>query len=315
MDRVWKKVLTARLLPVAVVSILYLIHNYTADAVVLSGKDYFNWLLLAFFVAGLSNFLAFILWKRRNSAVERIIVLASIVILAWDLIVTKFALLKPPFFPTPGQVVQAYSDDLGILLSSALYSLRILASGYLMGVAIGVSIGFLVGWYKLFRQWCLPLLKVVGPIPATALTALAIAIFPGFSGSIFLIAFATIFPVFMSTWSGVANVPKSLLETAQNLGADDRFLVRRVVFPAALPSIFTGLYIGLLVSFLTLVVAEMLGVKAGLGWYIWRAQGWAEYYRVYAAVIIMGFLYSFLLSALFSIRNRLLRWQKGVIRW
>ena len=119
----------------------------------------------------------------------------------------------------------------------------------------------------------------------------------------------------MNTWSGVASIPKALLETAQNLGADKKFLVWRVVLPAASPSIFTGLYIGLLVSFLTLVVAEMLGVKAGLGWYIWRAQGWAEYYRVYAAVIVMGLLFSALLTTLFSVRDNLLRWQKGMIRW
>lgn len=319
MKRVQKtepKVIAARLLPVVLVGILYLVHNFVADTVTFSGKDNLNWLLLVFAAAGIGNFVVWSVWKKSSVAlIERSIVLASALILIWDLVVAKFGLLRPPFFPPLSQVIQVYSDDLGILLTSAFYSLRILASGYLVGTVVGVFLGFLVGWYQHFRWWGLPLLKVIGPIPATALTALAIAIFPSVLGSIFLVAFAVTFPVFMNTWSGVANVPKSLLESAQNLGADKKFVIWRVVLPAASPSIFTGLYIGLLVSFLTLVVAEMLGVKAGLGWYIWRAQGWAEYYRVYAAVIVMGFLFSALLTALFSIRNRLLYWQKGMIQW
>ena len=310
------KILAVKLVPIVLVAIIYIVHRYTADAVTYIGSDNLDWLLLALGLASGGNLVAAIGWRKSSPAIiERGVVIISVFILAWELVVAKLGLLTPPFFPPLGQVIQVYREDLGILGYSTLQSLRILASGYLVGVVTGVSLGFLVGWYRHFRWWSLPLIKAIGPIPATALTALAIAIFPDVLGSVFLIAFAVTFPVFMNTWSGVASIPKALLETAQNLGADKKFLVWRVVLPAASPSIFTGLYIGLLVSFLTLVVAEMLGVKAGLGWYIWRAQGWAEYYRVYAAVIVMGLLFSALLTTLFSVRDNLLRWQKGMIRW
>ena len=303
------------LLPAVVAGIAYAVRVFVPDAVATPEPDNLQWLLLAFLVVGLGCALMLALRWKWIASLARVVTLAAAVILSWDLVVAKLALLTPPFFPPPSQVFKVYTTDFGLLLSSVGYSLRILVSGWLLGAALGIGIGFLVGWYSSFRVWSLPLLRVIGPIPATALTALAIAIFPATFGSVFLVAFAVTFPVFMNAWSGVANVPKSLIEVAQTLGANEGFVIRRVVLPAAVPSIFTGLFIGLLVSFLTVVVAEMLGVKGGLGWYIWRAQGWAEYYRVYAAVIVMGFLFSFLLTALFSIRDRLLRWQQGVIRW
>jgi len=313
-----KRIPLTILWPLVTVLAVYMIHRFIPDAFTpnTATANNLEWLLLVLGVIGIANVVSVVVWKRRSEAfVERGVIILTMVLLVWEVVVSKLGLLTPPFFPAIEQVVGVYRQDIGLLASSTLHSLRILILGYLLGAMIGVSLGFLVGWYKRFRWWGVPLIKVIGPIPATALTALAIAVFPGLLGSVFLISFAVTFPVFMNTWSGVAGVPRSLLETAQNLGADNRFLIWRVVLPSALPSIFTGLYIGLLVSFLTLVVAEALGVNAGLGWYIWRAQGWAEYYRVYAAVVTMGLIFSLLLTGLFTLRDRILQWQKGMVRW
>jgi NitT/TauT family transport system permease protein len=79
--------------------------------------------------------------------------------------------------------------------------------------------------------------------------------------------------------------------------------------------VFVGLFMGLGNSFAVLVVAEMLGVKAGLGWYLQWAQGWAAYSNMYAALLIMALIFSSLLTLLFRLRDRLLAWQKGLVRW
>src|SRR5439155_1330516 len=88
-----------------------------------------------------------------------------------------------------------------------------------------------------------------------------------------------------------------------------------VAVPAAMPNLFIGLFMGLGASFLTLVVAETVGVKSGLGWYVSWAQGWAEYGKVYAALIIMAAFFSTIMTLLFKVRDRMLVWQKGVIKW
>ena len=92
-------------------------------------------------------------------------------------------------------------------------------------------------------------------------------------------------------------------------------MIFRVAVPASLPNVFIGLFMGLGSSFLTLIVAETVGVKAGLGWYLKWQQGYAEYAKVYAALIIMAVFFSSLMTLLFKIRDWVLVWQKGTIRW
>jgi NitT/TauT family transport system permease protein len=157
---------------------------------------------------------------------------------------------------------------------------------------------------------------VVGPIPATAWIPLAMVISPKpIFSAVGLIALAVWFPVTMLTMSGIANTRSSYLDVARTLGARPAFLIVRVAIPAAMPSIFIGLFMGLGTSFLTLIVAETVGVRSGLGWYVSWAQGWAEYGKVYAALVIMAVFFSTIMTGLFKLRDRVLAWQKGVIKW
>lgn len=159
-------------------------------------------------------------------------------------------------------------------------------------------------------------MRLIGPVPATAWIPVVLVVFPNsFSASTFLIALSTWFSVSIMTWTGVASVSNSYFEVAKTLGANERYLILRVAIPSAFPSIFVGLFMGLGVSFVTLIVAEMLGVKAGLGWYIQWAQGWAEYYKVYAALLIMAVLFSCIIAIFFKIRDRILIYQKGMMKW
>ena len=119
----------------------------------------------------------------------------------------------------------------------------------------------------------------------------------------------------MLTWSGVGGVNSAYYDIARALGAGQRFLVLKVAIPAAMPHVFVGLFMGLGTSFAVLVVAEMLGVKAGLGWYLQWAQGWAAYANMYAALLIMALLCSGVITLLFRLRDRLLSWQKDLVRW
>jgi NitT/TauT family transport system permease protein len=238
------------------------------------------------------------------------------VLMLWDVVTLKLAWMPLPYFPGPDTVLQGMIDDRALLFESTWHSLILLLSGYSIGVTAGLSSGILVGWFRSVRYWGMPVLKVVGPIPATAYIPLVMAVFTSafFSGSA-LIALAVWFPMTMLTSSGIANVPVSYLEVARTLGAGRAYLIFRVAVPAALPSIFLGLFMGLGASFLTLIVAETVGVKSGLGWYLKWQQGYLEFSKVYAALIIMAAFFSGLMTLLFKVRDRLLSWQKGVLRW
>lgn len=234
----------------------------------------------------------------------------------WDLSTVKFNLLPLPYFPGPDMVLAGMIDDRGILFDSTVRSLTLLAVGYLSGAAAGLVSGVLMGWFRRVRYWGMPLLKFVGPIPATAFVPLAMVLFAdSFFAGAALVALAVWFPVTMLTMSGIANVPASYFDVARTLGARRGYLIFHVAVPAALPSVFIGLFMGLGASFLTLVVAETVGVKSGLGWYLKWQQGYAEYAKVYAALLIMAVFFSGLMTALFRLRDRVLGWQKGLIRW
>jgi NitT/TauT family transport system permease protein len=234
----------------------------------------------------------------------------------WEIITSGFRLLPLPYFPSPASVLRTLVLEWRDLARSTWHSLLLLLGGYLVGAFTGVVTGICIGWFKQARYWGMPLLKVVGPIPATAWIPLAMVISPKpvFS-AVGLVALAVWFPVTMLTMSGIANTRASYLDVARTLGAKPSFLIFRVAIPAAMPNIFIGLFMGLGTSFLTLIVAETVGVKYGLGWYVSWAQGWAEYAKVFAALVIMAAFFSTIMTLLFKLRDRVLVWQKGTIKW
>lgn len=254
--------------------------------------------------------------RRRMRESGPIIAAALLLLVIWEVVTTGVRLLPLPYFPSPARVIQSMIDDRVMIWDSTWHSLLLLIGGYALGVCVGVFSGVCIGWYSSVRYWGMPVLKVVGPIPATAWIPLALVVSPSAAMSATcLIALAVWFPVTMLTASGISNTRVSYLDVARTLGAKPIFLIFRVAIPAAMPNIFIGLFMGLGSAFLTLVVAETVGVKSGLGWYLSWAREWAEYGKVYAALVIMAVFFSSIMSLLFKVRDRVLVWQKGVIKW
>ena len=161
----------------------------------------------------------------------------------------------------------------------------------------------------------MPLLKIVGPIPATAWIPLAMVVAPSaIFSAVGLVALAVWFPVTMLTASGISNTRASYLDVARTLGAGRAYLIFRVAIPAALPNIFIGL----------------LWAWARPSSHWWWRRPWAlspvsvgmsaglrlaRYGKVYGALIIMAAFFSTIMTILFKVRDRVLVWQKGVIKW
>ena len=257
-------------------------------------------------------------WLRRWLHDTGPIVAAVFVLLSvWETITTGLRWLPMPYFPGPPGVLQSLVTDRAMIWDSTWHSLLLLITGYAVGVAAGLISGVSIGWFRVARYWGMPVLKVIGPIPAIAWIPLAMVVFSSHNmmAAVSLIALAVWFPVTMLTASGISNTRASFLDVARTLGGGRAYLIFRVAIPAAMPNIFIGLFMGLGASFLTLIVAEKVGVKSGLGWYLDWAQGWAEYGKVYAALIIMAVFFSTIMTILFKVRDRILVWQKGTIKW
>lgn len=233
----------------------------------------------------------------------------------WDLLGTKLQWLPQPFFPGPAGIIEAFLSDSAFIWQNTLYSLRLFAVGFLLGVVFGVGTGILIGWFPKVYYWVSPVLNITGVIPAVAWMPFALTMFTKpFNAAVFLIVICVWFPVGSLTASGVQSTPKAQFEAARTLGGKTSYLVFHVAVPHAMPQIFTGINTANAFAFTTLVMAEMMGQPGGLGYYINASKVWSAYYKVFAAIIVMAILFSLITAAVGFIESRVLRWQRGLLK-
>jgi NitT/TauT family transport system permease protein len=233
-----------------------------------------------------------------------------------NIVTLKYALLPILFFPSLDRVFGTLVEDRAFLFKCIVYSLKLLLTGFFYGGTIGFITGILLGFSKRAAYWLNPITKVLGPIPTTAWIPLALSSFPSsYSASVFLIAFAVWFPTALMTSSGIQTSSNAYFEVSRTLGASTLYQVFKVGIPSAMPSIFLGIFYGTCSSFITLMTAEMVGSSCGIGWYInWQKQ-MMVYSGVYAGLIIIALICTTILTLLFRVRDKVLIWQKGVIKW
>jgi NitT/TauT family transport system permease protein len=239
----------------------------------------------------------------------------GIILAVWDLLSTKFDILPLPFFPGPSKVLGVILEERDFLLANTGYSLRLFLFGFLSGIVLGVGTGILIGWFAKVHYWVFPVLKITGVVPAVAWMPFALTVFPtSFVAGVFLITICAWFPVAYMTAQGMASTQKIYFEVAKTLGAKQSYLLFHVALPNAVPQVFTGISTANGLAFTTLVVSEMMGAQGGLGYYINWAKTWSSYYKVYAAIIIMAVLFSLIMKGIALLQNRLLIWQRGLVK-
>jgi NitT/TauT family transport system permease protein len=233
----------------------------------------------------------------------------------WDVLSSKTGVLPLPFFPGPAQIMEVMFLEWRVHLVNTLYSLRLFAAGFVAGSLCGVASGVMIGWSDRWNYWLFPIMKVVGVIPAIALVPIVLIIMPDtFSTAVALVAISAWFPVAFTTARGIRAINRSYFEAARTLGAGRGYMLRKIAIPGSVPSIFTGISTATGIAFSTLVVSEMIGARGGLGYYINIAMGWMNYASVYAAIVIMAISFTLVLTVINAIRNRLLIWQRGLVK-
>lgn len=210
-------------------------------------------------------------------------------------------------FGQPGLGLNPYQ---GTWLSNVQYSGMRVIQGFVMATVIGVPLGLIIGWSRIGAQLFDPVIQGLRPIPITAWLPFSIALF-GIRdmGAIFLIFLGGFYAIVVNTTQGARDVERNLMRAAMMMGATRGQLLRRVVFPSAMPSIFTGLRIGLGISWTAVIVSEMVAVKSGLGYVLWDAYYVGRMDIVLADMVsigVMGYLSDRLIVLL---ERRVLRWR------
>jgi NitT/TauT family transport system permease protein len=201
----------------------------------------------------------------------------------------------------------------GTWLHNTTDSVVRVSEGFAVATVIGVPLGLLLGWSRELSRYADPTIQLIRPIPITAWVPFSIAIFGIYEQSaIFLISLGAFFPILLNTMGGVRETQINHLRAATMLGANRLEIILRVVFPSALPAIFLGLRIAIGISWMVVIVAEMVAVKSGLGYVLWDAYYIGRLDIVVAAMIsvgVMGFLSDRVIS---FVGYRVLRWKRLV---
>ncbi len=232
-------------------------------------------------------------------------------------------LVDPLFIPSPMHLIDSMYDwifgtnayDLysGTWINHAIGSTQRVIAGFFIGAIIGIFLGIMTGWNQTIETLIDPVIQLLRPIPITAWIPFIVVLF-GIKdiSAVLLISLGVFFPVFVNTVHGVKQIDKIHIRAAQMLGIQGHQIISKVVFPAALPSIMTGLRLGMGMAWVLVIVAEMVSVKSGFGYVMWDAYYFMRMDIILVAMLSVGVLgYSFD-KLIVLVNDRMLRWTKGL---
>ena len=213
--------------------------------------------------------------------------------------------------PSPGDVLAEAIE----LFGSRAFYVHILASleriwlGFAIATALGVGLGLLIGWFAPVEDILLPTIELLRPIPAVAWVPISIMLWPTERSSIvFITTLGAFFPIVLNTIHGVEAIDRQLVRAAMSLGARRAAIFREVVLPGALPSIVTGLSVGMGVSWICLISAEMISGQFGIGYFTWVAYGIVKYPQIVVGMLTIGVLGMLSSLAVRAIGARFMPW-------
>ncbi|QEL64624.1 NitT/TauT family transport system permease protein [Oryzomicrobium terrae] len=237
------------------------------------------------------------------------LLLWAVLIAAWQISSYFIDQTTNPLLPAPRIVLDALWDSLPELWKGTVSSFFILVPGYALAVALGVLLGLLAGLIPGLGRAAFPFAKVVAPVPPTVYIPYAIAVLPTFHlSATFVVFIGAFWPVFQNAAAGAHAVEKRYRDNARVLGFSRLETLVRVIFPASLPHIFSGMAVGLGFSFILLTVAELFGANAGLGRFVQYYADFADYPRMVAGILYTGLVTWLAMTGLDKLRHRALFW-------
>ncbi|MGC2781855.1 MAG: ABC transporter permease [Bradyrhizobium sp.] len=229
----------------------------------------------------------------------------------WQLI-GNLALVNPLFLPTPLTIMRALDRfaESGALWQHVSASLLRILSGWALGTASGIVVGFAIGLWRIARSIGITFVSALFPIPKIAVLPLLILwLGIGEQPKIATIALGVFFSTTISVYSGVDAVPRNLIRMAQSFDVPFPTIVRKVIWPGALPSILAGFRITASVALMLVVSAEMIGAETGIGTFVLQAGNLMQTDQLMAGILILS-LFGLAVGKLISmLEARLLHWR------
>jgi NitT/TauT family transport system permease protein len=219
---------------------------------------------------------------------------------------------SPLFLPSPQAILQALIalTASGELVRHIAASAMRIGVGWVLGTAAGLAIGLAMGLWGLARSIGISVVSALFPIPKIALLPLLILwLGIGEPSKIATIALGVFFPTVIATYSGVDSVPRTLIRMAQSFDLPFPAIVRKIVIPAALPSILSGFRISASIALLLVVSAEMIGADRGIGAFVLQAGNLMQTDQLLAGVVVLSIFGLIVAKVIGLLEARLLAWR------
>lgn len=197
--------------------------------------------------------------------------------------------------------------------SDLLPSLQRFAMGYLIGAVLGIMLGMAIGASRRVADYAGPTMEFMRTLPAVAILPIVVLLFGlGDVMRISVIAFGVLFPVLVNTTTGARSCRQERIDVARMYGLSRFAIIRRVIFPSAVPMISAGLRIGLPIALIMMVVSELIGGQNGIGFYLIRAQSVFDISGMFTALIVLGVLGNAVNAAYARFERRQLHWASNL---
>lgn len=221
------------------------------------------------------------------------LILPIILIVIWAILTTYTGIIPSYLVPSPSEVWNAFINLLnnGSLIKDTLSTLTRVLLGFVVAALVAIPLGILIGWSKTARDSSSLVISVLRPIPPIAWIPFAILWFGvGLGSAIFIIFLGSVFPILINTADGVKRTDKVYIESARTMGASSMQTLTKVVLPAALPNIITGLKVGIGIGLMCTVAAEMIGSDNGLGYLILNATSMLDSASAIVGMLFIGLI-------------------------
>lgn len=210
--------------------------------------------------------------------------------------------------PNPAHGISIFTADYYVHIAYSTF--RALAA-FLFAILLGVPLGIFMGWKKSVHQYAYSLFSLLRPVPPLAWVPIAILIFPGVEPAVIFVTFlVAFFAMTMNTYVGVKSIPEDYFRASQCLGGTSSDILKDVIIPGAMPSIFTGLQIAMGAAWFSLAAGEMIAAQYGLGFLIWEAYNLIQYPTIIIGMATLGLVGYLSSAAVRYFGNRLMAWRQ-----
>ncbi|AZV41882.1 ABC transporter permease [Peribacillus asahii] len=241
------------------------------------------------------------------------IVLVALFLL-WE-ISPRIGLVDPAFFPTFSSVVISWWNMVisGELFAHFMASITRSVSGFGLALLIAIPLGLMIGWYPLARELLNPVLELFRNTAALALLPVFMLLLGiGETSKIAIVLFACTWPILLNTIAAVGNVDPLLIKSARSMNLSSYQLFLKVILPASVPTIFTGIRMAGTGAILVLIAAEMVGAKEGLGYLITYSQYNFQIPEMYAGILTIALLGLLINQGLSMLERKFSKWKQPV---